>query len=158
MLVSSTRPAPLPCSSAPLTLLHCHARQLHSPCSSALPCDLGLNLRLLLSESQSPHILSHTTTLSAPPAQSTLSARPTSLSTLTALSIYTLCSLHSHCARAAGTGKTTTVVELIRRAVERGLKVLAVAPSNIAVDNMVERLAKHRAIKVIHLQHGKYTL
>jgi ATP-dependent RNA/DNA helicase IGHMBP2 len=40
-----------------------------------------------------------------------------------------------------GTGKTTTVVELIRQAVLRGDKVLACAPSNIAVDNLVEKLA-----------------
>lgn len=40
-----------------------------------------------------------------------------------------------------GTGKTTTVVEIILQAVKRGLKVLATAPSNIAVDNLVEKLA-----------------
>ncbi len=40
-----------------------------------------------------------------------------------------------------GTGKTTTVVEFIRQAVQQGLRVLACAPSNVAVDNMVERLA-----------------
>src|SRR6185369_1640259 len=36
-----------------------------------------------------------------------------------------------------GTGKTTTVVELIRQAVRRGEKVLACAPSNIGVDNLL---------------------
>ena len=39
-----------------------------------------------------------------------------------------------------GTGKTTTVVELIRQITRRGERVLAVAPSNIAVDNLFERL------------------
>ncbi|MGC1376371.1 MAG: AAA domain-containing protein [Anaerolineales bacterium] len=39
-----------------------------------------------------------------------------------------------------GTGKTTTVVELIRQITRRGERVLAVAPSNIAVDNLLERL------------------
>ncbi len=39
-----------------------------------------------------------------------------------------------------GTGKTTTVVELIRQAVARGDTVLACAPSNHAVDNLLEKL------------------
>jgi superfamily I DNA and/or RNA helicase len=51
-----------------------------------------------------------------------------------------------------GTGKTTTVVELIRQAIRRGEKVLACAPSNLGVDNLLERLAAHgeRAIRLGH--------
>ncbi|MBS2024035.1 MAG: AAA family ATPase [Deltaproteobacteria bacterium] len=40
-----------------------------------------------------------------------------------------------------GTGKTTVLIEVIVRAAARGEKVLACAPSNLAVDNLVERLA-----------------
>lgn len=40
-----------------------------------------------------------------------------------------------------GTGKTSVVTELIEKAVMRGERVLATAPTNAAVDNIVERLA-----------------
>lgn len=51
-----------------------------------------------------------------------------------------------------GTGKTTTVVEFIRHAVARGQKVLACAPSNPAVDNLLERLiaADVRVVRIGH--------
>ena len=40
-----------------------------------------------------------------------------------------------------GTGKTTAVVEAVLQEAARGSRVLAAAASNIAVDNLVERLA-----------------
>ena len=50
-----------------------------------------------------------------------------------------------------GTGKTTTIIEIILQAVKRGIKVLATAPSNIAVDNMVEKLsAKAKVVRIGH--------
>lgn len=51
-----------------------------------------------------------------------------------------------------GTGKTTAVVELIRQAIHRGEKVLACAPSNMAVDNIFERLiaAGENAVRLGH--------
>ena len=39
-----------------------------------------------------------------------------------------------------GTGKTTTLAEVIYQAVKKGDRVLACAPSNTAVDNLLERL------------------
>ncbi|XP_074320614.1 uncharacterized protein LOC141657331 [Silene latifolia] len=51
-----------------------------------------------------------------------------------------------------GTGKTTTVVEIILQEVKRGSKILACAASNIAVDNIVERLVSHR-VKLVRVGH-----
>lgn len=51
-----------------------------------------------------------------------------------------------------GTGKTTTVVELIRREVRRGRRVLVTAPSNTAVDNLLERLVE-RGEEAVRLGH-----
>ena len=57
-----------------------------------------------------------------------------------------------------GTGKTTAVVELIRQAVMRGERVLASAASNIAVDNMAERLlsgttSHGKQLKIVRVGH-----
>jgi ATP-dependent RNA/DNA helicase IGHMBP2 len=51
-----------------------------------------------------------------------------------------------------GTGKTTTIVELICQAIAKGQKVLACAPSNTAVDNLLEKLVDARQ-KTVRLGH-----
>lgn len=51
-----------------------------------------------------------------------------------------------------GTGKTTTVVELIRQVVQKEQKVLACAPSNMAVDNIFERLLA-AGVNAVRLGH-----
>ena len=54
-----------------------------------------------------------------------------------------------------GTGKTTTVVELILQTVKtQRSKVLACAPSNIAVDNIIERLAAAEpGLRIVRIGH-----
>lgn len=54
----------------------------------------------------------------------------------------------------SGTGKTTAVVEIILQEVARGNRVLACAASNIAVDNLVERLVSAAPkLKTVRLGH-----
>ncbi|MBA63323.1 MAG: IGHMBP2 family helicase [Planctomycetaceae bacterium] len=51
-----------------------------------------------------------------------------------------------------GTGKTTTVVEVIKAAVQQGQKILATAPSNNAVDNLLEKLVA-AGVQTVRLGH-----
>lgn len=51
-----------------------------------------------------------------------------------------------------GTGKTYTLIELIRQLLARGKRVLVCGPSNISVDNIVERLAPYK-IPIVRLGH-----
>ncbi|MBK8870544.1 MAG: AAA family ATPase [Elusimicrobia bacterium] len=51
-----------------------------------------------------------------------------------------------------GTGKTTVLAEIIRQTVAQGKSVLATAPSNIAVDNMLEKLLD-AGLNVVRLGH-----
>ncbi|KAK8163821.1 P-loop containing nucleoside triphosphate hydrolase protein [Phyllosticta citrichinensis] len=51
-----------------------------------------------------------------------------------------------------GTGKTHTLIELILQMLRQGLRLLVCGPSNISVDNIVERLAPHK-VPMIRLGH-----
>ncbi|KAF9951459.1 hypothetical protein BGZ70_000987 [Mortierella alpina] len=51
-----------------------------------------------------------------------------------------------------GTGKTFTLVELIRQLVLQKKRVLVCGPSNISVDNLVERLASYR-LNIVRTGH-----
>ena len=52
-----------------------------------------------------------------------------------------------------GTGKSTTLVELVKQAMARGEKVLVCAASNAAVDNMLERVKKAGCKDLVRLGH-----
>ncbi len=52
-----------------------------------------------------------------------------------------------------GTGKTTTVTEVIAEAVRRGERVLAAADSNVAVDNMLRKLAAKEGLDLVRIGH-----
>ncbi|KAK2744819.1 hypothetical protein FQN57_004143 [Myotisia sp. PD_48] len=51
-----------------------------------------------------------------------------------------------------GTGKTHTLIELILQLVRRQNRILVCGPSNISVDNIVERLAPHK-IPLVRIGH-----
>ncbi|KAK3621329.1 hypothetical protein LTR56_022865 [Elasticomyces elasticus] len=51
-----------------------------------------------------------------------------------------------------GTGKTHTLIELILQFLDRGQRLLVCGPSNISVDNIVERLSSHK-VPMVRLGH-----
>ncbi|PNY29564.1 DNA polymerase alpha-associated DNA helicase A [Tolypocladium capitatum] len=51
-----------------------------------------------------------------------------------------------------GTGKTHTLIELILQMVRRKQRILVCGPSNISVDNIVERLSPHK-VPILRLGH-----
>ncbi|KAJ4417382.1 hypothetical protein N0V85_001862 [Neurospora sp. IMI 360204] len=51
-----------------------------------------------------------------------------------------------------GTGKTHTLIELILQLLRRDLRILVCGPSNISVDNIVERLSPHK-LPILRLGH-----
>lgn len=53
-----------------------------------------------------------------------------------------------------GTGKTFTMIEIIRQLVQRGERVLVCGPSNVSVDNILERLQPHlKGNKLLRIGH-----
>jgi DNA polymerase alpha-associated DNA helicase A len=61
-------------------------------------------------------------------------------------------SLKSYVANFYETGKTHTLIELILQMIKRDLRILVCGPSNISVDNIVERLSPHK-VPIIRLGH-----
>ncbi|KAL8873118.1 MAG: hypothetical protein Q9174_001365 [Haloplaca sp. 1 TL-2023] len=51
-----------------------------------------------------------------------------------------------------GTGKTYTLIELILQLIKRSQRILVCGPSNVSVDNIVERLAPHK-VPIVRLGH-----
>ncbi|OBZ85970.1 DNA polymerase alpha-associated DNA helicase A [Choanephora cucurbitarum] len=49
------------------------------------------------------------------------------------------------------TGKTQTLVEVIRQLHKQRKKILVSGPSNVAVDNLMERIAKHKDMDIIRV-------
>ncbi|WP_457597684.1 IGHMBP2 family helicase [Hydrogenimonas sp.] len=52
-----------------------------------------------------------------------------------------------------GTGKTTTLVETVVQWARRGKRILAAADSNVAVDNMLAKLAEVEGLEVVRVGH-----
>lgn len=52
-----------------------------------------------------------------------------------------------------GTGKTHTLIEMIMQMLKRDERVLVCGPSNVSVDNIVERLAPHK-VPMVRLGHA----
>jgi DNA polymerase alpha-associated DNA helicase A len=51
-----------------------------------------------------------------------------------------------------GTGKTTTLIELILQFIKQGKRLLVCGPSNISVDNIVEKLSHHK-VPIVRVGH-----
>ncbi|KAJ2464251.1 hypothetical protein GGI02_005033 [Coemansia sp. RSA 2322] len=52
-----------------------------------------------------------------------------------------------------GTGKTHTLLEIIRQFVRQGQRILVCGPSNVSVDNLAERLGKLRSMSLVRVGH-----
>lgn len=50
-----------------------------------------------------------------------------------------------------GTGKTSVICEIVRRAVARGQRVLLVAPTHVALDNVLERIGDKDGVVAVRL-------